>query len=166
MLTFPGVDPSYARVVYRILMESKMDDVTFFCPSRAHSMHAFDCMPQRFFECCLGIRVPQSQNPLLLLIFGRKRGRTDLGPHSVPCLPLPSFSQPFRPRSDLTEFRSVLSEMCGICTLNSRWIGEPVDSAEECIGPKNKKITRSPSRLSHRCDAVSDANFYPLRLAS
>ena len=32
---------------------------------------------------------------------------------------------------------------------NSRWIGEPFDYTEECMGPKNKKIPKSPSRLCH-----------------
>ena len=66
---FPGVDPSYAKMVYRTLIESKMDYATFLCPPSADALHAFDCLQQRFFQCCLGIRVRQSQIPRLLLMF-------------------------------------------------------------------------------------------------
>ena len=68
-LIFPGADPSYAKMVYRTLIESKMDYATFLCPSCADAVHAFDCLLQRFFQCCLGIRVRQSQIPRLLLMF-------------------------------------------------------------------------------------------------
>ena len=68
-LIFPGVDPTYAKMVYRTLIESKMDYATFLCPSSAEALHAFDCLLQRFFQCCLGIRVRQSQIPRLLLMF-------------------------------------------------------------------------------------------------
>ena len=68
-LIFPGVDPSYAKMVYRTLIESKMDYAAFLCPSSADALHAFDCLLQRFFQCCLGIRVRQSQIPRLLLMF-------------------------------------------------------------------------------------------------
>ena len=37
--------------------------------SSAHALHAFDCLLQRLFQCCLGIRVRQSQIPRLLLMF-------------------------------------------------------------------------------------------------
>ena len=49
---------------------------------------------------------------------------------------------------------------------NSRWIREPVDYTEECMGRKDKNIPNSPSRLCHSCEAVSYANFYPWKLAS
>ena len=68
-LIFPGVDPSYAKIVYRTLIESKMDYATFLCPSSADALHSFDCILQRFFQCCLGIRVRQSQILRLLLMF-------------------------------------------------------------------------------------------------
>ena len=68
-LIFPGVDPSFAKMVYRTLIESKMDYATFLCPSSADALHAFDSPLQRFFQCCLGIRVRQSQIPRLLLMF-------------------------------------------------------------------------------------------------
>ena len=68
-LIFPGVDPSYAKMVYRTLIGSKMDYATFLCPSRADALHAFDCLLQRFFQCCVGIGVRQSQIPRLLLMF-------------------------------------------------------------------------------------------------
>ena len=68
-LIFPGVDPSYAKMVYRILIESKMDYATFLCPSSADALHAFDCLLQRFFKCCRGINVRQSQIPRLFLMF-------------------------------------------------------------------------------------------------
>ena len=56
-------------MVYRTRIESKMDSATFLCPSSAHALHAFDCLLQIFFQCCLGIRVLQSQIPRLLLMF-------------------------------------------------------------------------------------------------
>ena len=56
-------------MVYRTLIESKMDYASFLCPSSADGLHAFDCLPQRFFQCCLGIRMRQSQIPRLLLMF-------------------------------------------------------------------------------------------------
>ena len=56
-------------MVYRRLTDSKMDYATFLCPSSADVLHAFDCLLQRFLQCCLGIRVRQSQIPRLLLIF-------------------------------------------------------------------------------------------------
>ena len=65
----PWVDPSYAKMVYRTLVESKTDYATFLCPSSADALHAFDCLLQRFFQSCLGIRVRQSQIPRLLLMF-------------------------------------------------------------------------------------------------
>ena len=68
-LIFPGVDPSYEKMVYRTLIDSKMDYATFLFPSRTDALHAFDCLLQRFFQCCLGIRVRQSQIPRLLLRF-------------------------------------------------------------------------------------------------
>ena len=68
-LKFPGVDPSYAKMLYRTLIESKMDYATFLCPSSADALPAFNCLQQRFFQCCLGIRVRQSQIPRLLLMF-------------------------------------------------------------------------------------------------
>ena len=63
-LLFRGVDPSYAKMVYRTRKESKMDYATFLCPSSADALHAFDCLLQRFFQCCLGIRLRQSQIPV------------------------------------------------------------------------------------------------------
>ena len=68
-LIFRGVDPSYAKVVYRTRIESTMDYATFLCPSSADALQAFDCLLQRFFHCCPGIRVRQSQIPRLLLMF-------------------------------------------------------------------------------------------------
>ena len=68
-LIFPGVDPTYAKMVYRTLIESRIYYATFLCPSSADSLHAFDCLLQRFFQCCLGIRVRQLQIPRLLLMF-------------------------------------------------------------------------------------------------
>ena len=68
-LIFPGVDPTYEKMVYHTLIESKMDYATFLCPSSADALHVFDSLMQRFFQCCLGIRVPQSQIPRLLLKF-------------------------------------------------------------------------------------------------
>ena len=56
-------------MVYRKLIESKMDYATFLCPSSADALHAFDCLLQRFFQCCLGMRVRQSQIPRPLLMF-------------------------------------------------------------------------------------------------
>ena len=66
---FPRVDPTYAKMVNRTLIESKMDYAIFLCPSSAGALHAFDCLLQRFFQCCLGIIVRQSQIPRLLLMF-------------------------------------------------------------------------------------------------
>ena len=68
-LIFPGVDPSFAKMVYRTHIEGKMDYATFLCPSSADALHASDCLLQRFFQCCLGIRVRQLQIPRLLLMF-------------------------------------------------------------------------------------------------
>ena len=68
-LIFSGVDPTYAKMVYRTAIESKMDYATFLCPSSADALHAFDCLLQRFFKFCLGIRVRQTQIPRLLLMF-------------------------------------------------------------------------------------------------
>ena len=68
-LVFPGVDLSYAKMMYRTLIENKMDYATFLCPSSADALHAFDCLHQTFFQCCLGIRGQQSQIPHLLLMF-------------------------------------------------------------------------------------------------
>ena len=68
-LIYPSVDPSYAKMVYRTLIESKMDYATFLCPSITDALHAFDCLLQRYVQCCLGIRVRQSQIPLLPLVF-------------------------------------------------------------------------------------------------
>ena len=68
LLIFPGVDPSYAKMVYRTFIKSKMDYTTFLCPSSADAMHAFDCLLQRFFKSCVGIRVRQSQILRLLLM--------------------------------------------------------------------------------------------------
>ena len=68
-LIIPGVGPSYAKMVYRTLTESKMDYATFLCPSSTDALHAFDCLLQRFFHCCLGIRGRQSQIPHFLLMF-------------------------------------------------------------------------------------------------
>ena len=62
-LIFSGVDPSYAKMVYRTLIESKMDFATFLCPSSADALHAFDSLLRRFFQSYLGIRVRQSQIP-------------------------------------------------------------------------------------------------------
>ena len=42
-LTFAGVNPSYAKMVYRTLIESKMDYATFLCPSSADALHAVRC---------------------------------------------------------------------------------------------------------------------------
>ena len=50
-------------------IEGEMDYATFLCPSSADALHAFDCLLQRFFQCCLEIRVLQSQIPRLLLMF-------------------------------------------------------------------------------------------------
>ena len=69
-LVLPRADPSYAKMVYRTLKESKMDYAAFLCPSSADALHAFDCLLQRFFQCCLGTtRVRQSQIPRLLAMF-------------------------------------------------------------------------------------------------
>ena len=68
-LNFPGADPSYTKMVYRTFIERKVDYATFLCPSGADALHAFDCLLQRLFQCCLGIRVRQSQIPRLLLVF-------------------------------------------------------------------------------------------------
>ena len=54
---------------YRTLIEGKLDYATFLCSSRADALHALDCLLQRFLQCCLGIRVRQSQIPRLLLMF-------------------------------------------------------------------------------------------------
>ena len=56
-------------MVYRTLTESKMDYATFLSPSSADALHAFDGLLQRFFQCCLGIRVRLLQIPRLLLMF-------------------------------------------------------------------------------------------------
>ena len=56
-------------MLHRTLIESKMDYATFLCPSSAYALHAFDCLLQRFFQCCLGIGVRQWQIPRLLLMF-------------------------------------------------------------------------------------------------
>ena len=52
-----------------MLFESKMDYARFLYPSSADALHAFDCLPQRFFQCCLGIRGRQSQILRLRLMF-------------------------------------------------------------------------------------------------
>ena len=59
-VTKDGVSHTYRK---------KMDYAPFLCPSSAHALHAFDCLLQRFFQYCLGIRVRKSQIPRLLLIF-------------------------------------------------------------------------------------------------
>ena len=46
-----------------------MDYATFLCPSSADALRAFECVLQRFFQCCLGIRERQSRIPRLLLMF-------------------------------------------------------------------------------------------------
>ena len=40
-------------MVYRTLIESKMDYATFLCPSSADALHVFDWLLHRFFQCCL-----------------------------------------------------------------------------------------------------------------
>ena len=55
-------------MVHRTLIESKMDYATFLCPPSADALHAFDCLRQRFSQCCLGTRERQSQIPRLLLM--------------------------------------------------------------------------------------------------
>ena len=67
-LIFPRIDPSYAKMVYRTLVDRKMDYATFLCTSSADALHTFDCLPQRFFQCFLGTRVRKSQIPPLLLM--------------------------------------------------------------------------------------------------
>ena len=46
---------------YEVLtpIESKMVYATFLFPSSADELHGSDCLLQRFFQCCLGIRVRQ-----------------------------------------------------------------------------------------------------------
>ena len=61
-LIFPWVDPSYAKMVYRTLIESKMDYATFLCPSSADALLAFDCPLQRFFQCCLLPMLPGNKS--------------------------------------------------------------------------------------------------------
>ena len=39
-LIFLGVDPSYAKMVYRTLIEGKLDYTTSLCPSSADALHA------------------------------------------------------------------------------------------------------------------------------
>ena len=67
-------------MVYNTLIESKMNCATFLCPSSADALRAFDCLLQKFFQCCPGIRLQKSQIPRLLLMFNIDtlciRGRT------------------------------------------------------------------------------------------
>ena len=66
-LIFPRVAPSYARMVYRELLE--VDYAIFLCPSGADAFQVHDCLLQRFFIFCLLIRVRQSQIRRLLVMF-------------------------------------------------------------------------------------------------
>ena len=59
----------YANMVYQTLIESKMYYATFLCQSCADALHAFDCLLQRFFQCCLGIGERHFQIPRLLPMF-------------------------------------------------------------------------------------------------
>ena len=68
-LIFFGIDSTYAKRVYHTHIESKMDYATFLCPSSAGAFDAFDSQLKRFFQCCLGISMPQLQIPRLLLMF-------------------------------------------------------------------------------------------------
>ena len=49
-LIFPAVDPSYAKMVYRTLVQSKMDYAAFLRPSGRDALHAFDSPLKRFFQ--------------------------------------------------------------------------------------------------------------------
>ena len=65
----------------------------------------------------------------------------------------------------LLQLNSITPYDPSVGATTSRWIGEPVDSIEEYMGQKDKKIPKSPSRLHHSCEAVSDATLYHRRMA-
>ena len=67
MLIFPEVPPSYAKMMYRTLVE--VDYAIFLCPSGADAFQVYDCLLQRFVIFRVVIRVRQSQIPRLLVMF-------------------------------------------------------------------------------------------------
>ena len=68
-LLFPGVDLYYMKMVYRTLIQSKMDYASFLCPCSTVAYHASQSLLQRLFQCCIGMRVSKSQIPRLLMMF-------------------------------------------------------------------------------------------------
>ena len=68
-LLFAGVDLYYMKMVYRTLIQSKMDYAAFLYPCSTVSYHAFVSLLQRLLQCCIGMRVKTSQIPRLLMSF-------------------------------------------------------------------------------------------------
>lgn len=66
-LLFAGVDIYYMKMVYRTLIQRKMDYASFLCPSSTESYHAFESLLQRLFQCCIGLTVQKSQIPTPLM---------------------------------------------------------------------------------------------------
>ena len=66
---FAGVDLYYMKMVYRTLVQSKMDYASFLCPCCTVAYHASQSLLERVFQCCIGMRVSKSQIPRLLMMF-------------------------------------------------------------------------------------------------
>ena len=68
-LLFAGVDLYYMKMVYRTLIQSKMDYASFLCPCSTVAYHTSQGLLQKIFQCCIGMRVSKSQIPRLLMMF-------------------------------------------------------------------------------------------------
>ena len=71
-LLFAGVDLYYVKIVYRTLIQGKMDYASFLCPCSTVSYHASQNLLQRLFQYCIGMRVSKSQIPRLLMMLNLK----------------------------------------------------------------------------------------------
>ena len=68
-LLFSGDDFYYIKMVYRTLIQSKLDYVSFLCPCSTVSYHAFESHLQRLFQSCIGMRVKKPEIPRVLMMF-------------------------------------------------------------------------------------------------
>ena len=68
-LLFAGVHLYYMKMVYRTLIQSKMEYASFLCPCSTVAYHASQSLLQRLFQCCIGMRVGKSKIPRLIMMF-------------------------------------------------------------------------------------------------
>ena len=68
-LLFAGADLYYMKILYRTLIQSKMDYASFLRPCSSLSYHASQSLLQRLFQCCIGMRFSKSQISRLLVMF-------------------------------------------------------------------------------------------------